>query len=61
MNDTRDEKKVLDSKELVVGIDEFDPDSKCAYLKWRGVSGFIYLNDLDLKGGERIEIKICKK
>lgn len=56
-----DEKKVLDSKELVVGIDDFDPDSKCVYLDWRGVSGVIYLNDLDLKGGESIEIKICKK
>ena len=61
MNDTIDEKKVLDSKELVVGIDDFDSDSKCVYLDWRGVNGFIYLNDLDLKGGERIEIKICKK
>lgn len=61
MNDTIDEKKVLDSKELVVGIDDFDSDSKCAYLDWRGVNGFIYLNDLDLKGGERIVIKICKK
>ena len=58
---TRDEKKVLDSKELVVGIDEYDPDSKCVYLDWRGVNGLIYLNDLDLKDGERIVIKICKK
>lgn len=57
----RDEKKVLDSKELVVGIDDFDPDSKCVYLDWRGVNGLIYLNDLDLKDGERIVIKICKK
>lgn len=57
----RDEKKVLDSKELVVGIDDFDSDSKCVYLDWRGINGFIHLNDLDLKGGERIVIKICKK
>lgn len=61
MKAVRDEKKVLDSKELVVDIDDFDPDSKCVYLDWRGVSGVIYLNDLDLKGGEIIEIKICKK
>lgn len=56
-----DDEKVLDSKELVVGIDDFDPDSKCVYLDWRGVNGLIYLNDLDLKDGERIVIKICKK
>lgn len=56
-----DDKKVLDSKELVVGIDDFDPDSKCVYLDWRGVNGLIYLNDLDLKDGERIVINICKK
>jgi hypothetical protein len=61
MSASIDEKKVLDSKELVVGIDDFDSDSKCAYLDWRGVNGFIYLNDLDLKGGERIVINICKK
>jgi hypothetical protein len=57
----RDENKVLDRTELVVGIDEYDPDSKCAYLDWRGISGILVLNDLDLKGGERIVIKICKK
>lgn len=56
-----DENKVLESKELVVGIDDFDSDSKSVYLDWRGMNGFIHLNDLDLKGGERVVIKICKK
>lgn len=56
---TRDEKKVLDRKELVAGVDDFD--SKCVYLDWRGISGVLFLNDLDLKDGDRIEIKICKK
>jgi hypothetical protein len=61
MKAVRDENKVLESKELVVGIDDFDPDSKCVYLDWRGISGILFLNDLDLKDGERIVIKICKK